>query len=101
MIHKNELVCPKCGGKLKYYDAVKRIIRTKNRITRHIKLRRFQCGSCGALHRELPNFLFPYKQYEVEVIRGVIDGYITPDTLGYEDYPSEITMKRWIEDNDI
>jgi hypothetical protein len=43
----------------------------------------------------LPDYLFPYKQYEREVIIGVMDGYITPETIGYEDYPCEMTMKRW------
>ena len=48
------------------------------------------------LHRELPEELFPYKQYESEVIRGVLEGLITCETLGYEDYPCEVTMIRWI-----
>ena len=28
-------------------------------------------------------------------MQGVIEGYITPETLGYEDYPYEATMNRW------
>lgn len=87
--------CPFCNGQLKYYDSVKRIVRTKNRITKHILIRRLKCSECGALHRELPEFLFPYKQYEAEVIIGVIEGLITCETLGYEDYPCDITMQRW------
>ena len=51
------------------------------------------------LHRELPKFLFPYKQYEADVIKGVLDGFITSDTLGFEDYPCEATMRLWIEQN--
>jgi hypothetical protein len=52
--------------------------------------------SCGALHRELPEELLPYKQYEAEVIIGVLEGLITCETLGFEDYPCEMTMSRWI-----
>ena len=26
-----------------------------------------------------------------------MNGYITPETFGYEDYPCEETMKRWIK----
>ena len=87
--------CPKCGGDLKHYDSFNRIVRTKERKTQWDRHRRLRCADCGALHRELPNYLFPYKQYEAEVIRGVLKGLITPETLGYEDYPCEMTMIRW------
>ena len=97
MINHNESICPDCGGTIKYYDFVRRIVRTKMRKTVWIKIRRLRCVDCGALHRELPDFLFPYKQYEAEIIRGVLEGFITADTLGYKDYPCEMTMGRWLE----
>ena len=90
-----QLFCPNCGGRLKYYDKVSRIVRTKARKSRWIKVQRFRCCHCGRIHRELPDFIFPYKQYETEIIRGVLEGYITSETLGYEDYPCEMTMIRW------
>lgn len=95
MVNNNQSTCPKCGGRLKYYDSVKRIVRMKLGITRKVIIRRMKCEQCGSLHRELPEFLLPYKQYEAEVILGVIEGFITSDTLGYEDYPCEMTMMRW------
>ena len=90
-----ETVCSKCGGELKLYDYVKRILRTKGRETSQIAIRRMRCHGCNAIHRELPDFVLPYKQYEAEVIHGVIEGIITPETAGYEDYPCEGTMQRW------
>jgi hypothetical protein len=48
------------------------------------------------MHRELPDYILPYKQYEIEVIMGVLEGLITCETLGYEDYPCEMTMFRWL-----
>lgn len=42
-----------------------------------------------------PRFIYPYKQYESEIITGVIEGLITCETFGYEDYPCEMTMIRW------
>lgn len=96
MISNDALTCPKCKGQLKYYDSVRRIVRTKSRITKWIKIRRLRCSECGILHRELPDSIFPYKQYEAEVIQGVLDGLITFETLGYEDYPCEMTMARWM-----
>ena len=95
MVNSNELFCPICNGSLKYYDRVKRIVRTKGRKSNWIDIRRLRCEKCGQLHRELPDYVSPYKQYESEVIIGVIEGFITPDTYGYEDYPCEMTMKRW------
>lgn len=95
MITKNEKICPKCGGLLKKYDSVKRTVRTKQRVTTKIKITRRKCTKCGCVHREIPSFIYPYKEYEAEVINGVLEGLITPETLGYEDYPCEMTMNRW------
>lgn len=95
MVNTNESICPKCGGQLKYYDSVKRIVRTKQRTTKKIFLRRLRCSLCHSVHREIPYFIFPYKQYEKEIIIGVLEKLITPETLGYEDYPCEMTMFRW------
>ena len=96
MISDNELICPCCGGALECYDKVQRIVRTKGRASKCVKIRRLKCVKCGAMHRELPDYILPYKQYETEVIRGVLEGLITCETLGYEDYPCEMTMLRWI-----
>lgn len=96
MVTKDVSVCPKCGGDLRYYDQVKRIVRSKARKTWRIPLRRLRCTECGSLHRELPELIFPYKQYEAEVIIGVVEGLITYETDGFEDYPCEMTVMRWI-----
>lgn len=95
MISNNESTCPKCGGDLKYYDSVKRLVRTKHGEKNQIDIRRFRCQKCNSTHRELPDFIVPYKQYEYEIIIGVYEGYITCETLGFEDYPCEMTMIRW------
>lgn len=96
MISNNELTCPCCGGVLKCYDKVERIVRTKNRVSKRVKIRRLKCVNCGVMHRELPDYILPYKQYEAEVIIGVLEGLITCETLGFEDYPCEMTMLRWL-----
>lgn len=43
MITNDVSTCPKCGGDLKYYDRVTRIVRTKGRKTWKIPMRRLQC----------------------------------------------------------
>ena len=96
MVRNNASTCPTCGGKLKPYDKVLRVVRTKGRKTKRVSIRRLRCTECGGLHREIPQYICPYKQYEKDVIQGVLEGLITCETLGYEDYPSEMTMRRWL-----
>lgn len=88
-------MCPKCNCKLKRYDCVKRVIRHKGGKKEYILVERYQCPRCNTIHRILPNSLYPYKQYEADIIDGIIDDLIDSSTLGFEDYPSEVTMKRW------
>lgn len=95
MTIKDVSACPKCGGTLKYYDNVKRMIRTKGGNKSWTRVKRYKCEVCDAVHRLLPDFIFPYKHYEAEIIQGVVNGTITIETLGFEDYPCEMTIKRW------
>ena len=95
MVQKGTVICPKCGGILKYYDSTRRMLRSKYGRKNYILIQRLRCTKCGSVHRELPNDILPYKHYDSEIIQGVIDGTITTDTFGFEDYPCEVTMKRW------
>lgn len=99
MVNDGILKCPDCGGNLRYYDKVTRVVRTKRRQTDWVELRRMRCDRCGKVHREIPDYILPYKQYEADLIQGVMEGLITTDTYGYEDYPCEITMIRWRSQN--
>ena len=98
MINLNDKNCPICGGELKYYDRVKRIVRTKKGKKNDIHIKRFRCKTCNGIHREIVDDILPNKHYEREIILGVIERYITNETLGFENYPSEITMKRWLNE---
>lgn len=95
MIINNQSACPRCGGRLKRYDRVKRIVRTKYGKKKELTLRRFRCITCRSVHRELPTTIFPHKQYEAEIITDVLKGIITCETPGFEDHPCEMTMIRW------
>ena len=92
-------ICESCGSDLKYYDKVSRMVRTKNRKASIITVKRFKCPVCNCIHRNLPDYIYPYKQYEAEIIDGVVEGFITCDTIGFEDYPCELTMFRWRSEN--
>lgn len=86
MIYKGEISCPVCSGELKYYDHVHRIVKGKEGNKRIIKIRRMRCTQCHKIHRELTKEFLPYLHYEREIIIGVANGWITPETLGFEDY---------------
>lgn len=90
--------CIRCGAVTKYYDKVTRLIRSSNRTVENIEVKRYRCVKCGSVIRDCPDELVPNKQYDKGIIQGVIEGLITPDTYGYEDYPCESTMIRWIKE---
>ena len=94
---REKSICPICGHPLKYRDSVKRIMRGRNNEVRWLCIRRLLCTneSCNTLHRELPDTLVPYKHFEADIIAGVLDGLISPDTVGFEDHPCEATMRGW------
>ena len=60
------IFCSKCGENTKYYDTVKRFVRT----------------AYG-------------KQYEKHIIDGFIFGSLTSEMLEYEDYPCPSTVRNW------
>lgn len=95
MVINNVLTCPKCGGILKYYDKVNRLVRQKGGCKSDVKIKRFKCAECKHILRDLPNYIYPFKHYEAAIIDGVLEGLITPETIGFEDYPCELTMLRW------
>lgn len=99
MTYDNGPICPHCGGQTHYYDKAKRIVKGKYGESKKIYVYRYRCSQCGEIHRVIPDTLIPFKHYEKEVIQGVIEGTITPETLGFEDYPSEMTMRRWRKDS--
>lgn len=88
-------ICNNCHCELKKYDKVYRTIRVKGGVKMKVKIQRYQCPKCKHIYRELPEDLYPHKQYESEIIDGVVEGLIDSSTLGFEDYPCEMTMKRW------
>ena len=60
-----------------------------------LNVKRFRCKMCHKIYRKLPDFIFPYKHYDARIITAVLAGKITYETIDFEDYPCEMTMKRW------
>jgi hypothetical protein len=95
MIKEGEDSCPVCGGKLKRYDKVKRLIKTEYGHKKWIDVERFVCTECHRMHRVIPNDILPYKQYEKHIIEGFINNTLDSYRLEYEDFPSESIINEW------
>ena len=97
VVSKEDPHCPYCGALLEFKDHVQRHRRLAGGEKEWflIERRNYPAG-CG-LHRLIPDFLAPYKHYDIDIITGVLNGTITPDMLTFEDYPCEKTMERWQE----
>lgn len=87
--------CEKCGNFCIKYGHTKRLVKTKYGERSWITVQRWRCKSCGGVYRDLPNDILPYKHYEREMIEGVQEGLIDSSVKGFEDYPCEMTMRRW------
>lgn len=87
--------CSVCGNEMLYYDKVKRFIREENGHKRMIFVKRYRCKQCNKTIRKNPGGVIFRKHYRKDIILGVLNGSITPEVIGYEDYPCEMTMNRW------
>lgn len=45
--------CTICGGDLKHYDTVDRIVRRKGGVREMVKIDRYRCVLCHSIHRKL------------------------------------------------
>lgn len=86
--------CPNCSNLLRYYDKVKRRYFGSNRYETYISLPRFRCNSCRKIHRVFNDDILPYKHYMLSIIKEAI---ADKEEFAYEneDYPCEMTIKRW------
>ena len=87
--------CPKCNGEVRKYGFAEKVVKSKKGEKSVVKLQRTQCLECGVVSRVYPDYILPYKQYERDIIEGVQEGLIDETVSGFEDYPCELTMKRW------
>lgn len=91
------MICDICGKELQHRDYVSRRLKYGGGRFIWIKMERRWCKQCKIYRRVYPKFIYPYKHYDGRIIFGVRHGRITSSTLGYEDYPCEMTMARWVK----
>ena len=56
MVYEGELFCPVCGGTLKLYDHVMRMIKIQKGVKTYIYIRRLKCTKCARVSGWLQEF---------------------------------------------
>ena len=92
IIGKESLSCPVCGGKLSVHGTCVRKVRYTNGVE-ILQLRVMKCRDCGKTHRELPEFVVPYKRNSLNLLCEIAEA---PE----DSYPCEtstwLRVKAWI-----
>lgn len=99
MVSDNTTSCPYCHEVLAYYGRVKRIVKTEYGKTEWVYISRMVCTNCKTWHRMIPGYILPFKHYRASIINGFISGEYSNMDLQFEDYPSESTVRRWIQNS--
>lgn len=83
--------CPHCEARLNPYDRRDRKCRDGNGDWKVLVIRRLRCANplCRRIHTELPDFLVPYKRYQISAIESVLAGTAQVAPL------EESTRQRW------
>lgn len=93
-------VCPKCGKPLVLRDHRRRIHRLAGGKKEWYMIPRMECinKECPCkIHSCIPDNMSPHKHYDAGLIEDVIDGVLSSDDIGTEDYPCADTMALWKE----
>lgn len=87
--------CDACNIKMKHRDYVRRIIKNGGYDICWVMVERLMCPICRRIRRNYPDYILPYKHYNKTVILDLISDDISILDLKYEDYPCELTVRRW------
>jgi hypothetical protein len=69
--------CPVCGEPLHFHGRCRRFVRTQTWEQRiEMSIRVLYCMSCCRFHRELPDFLAPFKHFSLEMVANIYDGIV-------------------------
>jgi len=88
VVSQEQIPCT-CGGHLAFKEYRLRIVRLPSEDAEFIEIRVLYCVDCGKSHRELPDFLLPYKHYTAQTVEAAVD------RKKAECSAEERTVKRW------
>lgn len=70
---KEMAFCPDCGQLMDQHSRCRRYVRRPSGQRDELSLRVFHCSQCHRYHRELPDFIMPYKHLCMEIIAAIYD----------------------------
>lgn len=91
------MYCDICKNEMQHRDTVIRLVKYGNGLSKRVYMERVYCKKCHK-YKRINEITIPFKHYAKDIIVGIVNGEITPDTEGFEDYPCEMTIKRWINE---
>jgi hypothetical protein len=87
-------LCPYCGSYLEHHSRVIRVVTNITGIKNSYSIRVLKCvnEACPSkYHRELPDFIVPYRRYDAQSIEEAIDLRDSRSTVAAD----EATIQRW------
>lgn len=85
-------VCPICGKPMKSHGRCRRYLRISGEKRITLSLRVFFCPECKRYHRELPDYITPYKHLSTEMISEIYD-----DKESYDiDDSTILRIRHWV-----
>lgn len=89
-----EVFCPDCGCLMKLHGRCRRYVRRSNGYREKLALRVLHCEKCQRYHRELPDFVVPYKHLCAEIFAAIHDAL---NNYCVDDHTAA-RVCRWIKD---
>lgn len=87
--------CPDCGELLHFHGRCSRFVRVETGEKRiEMSIRVLHCTSCCRFHRELPDFVAPFKHLSLEVISQLYDGTLKDPAV---DGSTIIRLRYWVD----
>jgi hypothetical protein len=87
--------CPVCGEPLHFHGRCRRFVRTQTWEQRiEMSIRVLYCMSCCRFHRELPDFLAPFKHFSLEMVSKIYDGIVKKPAV---DGSTIIRLRYWVD----
>ena len=88
-----EVFCPDCGCLMKLHGRCKRFVRRPDGYREQLALRVLFCAKCHRYHRELPDYVVPYKHLCADIYAAIYDAL---NTYCVDDHTAT-RIRRWLK----
>ena len=90
-----DAICPVCNEPMHFHGRCSRFARIETGEKRiEMSIRVLRCLKCGHFHRELPDFLAPFKHLSLELIAQIYDGTVGNPAV---DDSTIIRLRYWVD----